>query len=96
MDGSAKRCFQFLLVYGFGRIAVGAISAMRCLPNILPPRFNSFLFNLFGGKGGCSACFAGSAAALLSASFWCLFSGNSPGKPHKGRFANVRADWVFA
>jgi predicted MFS family arabinose efflux permease len=41
--------------------AIGAISFIGYLPDIILPQFNSFLFNTFGDKGGYNAYFLSSA-----------------------------------
>jgi predicted MFS family arabinose efflux permease len=41
--------------------AIGAISLIGYLPDVLLPQFNSFLFNTFGNKGGYNAYFLSSA-----------------------------------
>ncbi len=42
--------------------AIGVISFIGYLPDIILPQFNSFLFNTFGDKGGYNAYFLSSAA----------------------------------
>ncbi|HYE11069.1 MAG TPA: MFS transporter [Patescibacteria group bacterium] len=41
--------------------AIGAVSFVGYLPDIILPQFNSFLFNTFGGNGGYNAYFISSA-----------------------------------
>jgi MFS family permease len=54
--------------------AIGTISLMGYLPDIILPIFNSFLFNTFGGKGGYNAYFLSSAGlAVLGAVFAVLY-----------------------
>lgn len=45
--------------------AIGAISLIGYLPDILLPQFNSMLFNTFGGNGGYNAYFISSAVLAL-------------------------------
>lgn len=46
--------------------AIGVISFIGYLPDIILPQFNSFLFNTFGGKGGYNAYFLSSAVMALA------------------------------
>lgn len=45
--------------------AIGAISLIGYLPDILLPQFNSMLFNTFGGNGGYNAYFISSAVLAV-------------------------------
>jgi MFS family permease len=45
--------------------AIGTISLIGYLPDILLPQFNSFLFHVFGDKGGYNAYFLASAGMAL-------------------------------
>jgi predicted MFS family arabinose efflux permease len=45
--------------------AIGAISLIGYMPDIILPQFNSFLFNTFGGNGGYNAYFLSSAGFAL-------------------------------
>jgi len=46
--------------------AIGVISFIGYLPDIILPQFNSFLFNTFGDKGGYNAYFLSSAVMALA------------------------------
>jgi sugar phosphate permease len=49
--------------------AIGVISFIGYLPDIILPQFNSFLFNTFGDKGGYNAYFIASAVMALAGIF---------------------------
>lgn len=46
--------------------AIGVISFIGYLPDIILPQFNSFLFNTFGGNGGYNAYFIASAVIAMT------------------------------
>lgn len=55
--------------------AIGAISLIGYLPDVLLPQFNSFLFNTFGDKGGYNAYFLSSAGfAVLGIIFAVIYA----------------------
>lgn len=56
--------------------AIGVISFIGYLPDIILPQFNSFLFNTFGDKGGYNAYFIASAVMAVAGIFCAIAYAN--------------------